>query len=366
MATVKMTGIGAALLLASLLLPMQGAQAQTDDTSASSVAVSAPVLLQGQTTPRTYSSEESAEINSSGGDPALLDYWTPERMASSVPDEVAVSANAEVSRQPEVPERPLAVASKPTGPLVPDSSSGPGATQSTAPITNFSRTIGKLYYRNLTTGEDTWCSAAAVNSNSKRVVITASHCLHSGKGGRFNGNVVFAPGANGQTNPLGIWQASTLRVSPEWVAGGGRYLDVNTAPAYANDVAFVTLFSGGNNNQRIVDAVGGHGLTYNGGYVFDASVFGYPQNNNGGRTMVGCAGPPTRMDTNFPQRLLLNCNFNGGSSGGPWLDQYNNSTGYGIVRSVTSTERYPEDSENGGPRFDDSTNAMYQASQTDA
>lgn len=65
--------------------------------------------------------------------------------------------------------------------------------------------------------------------------------------------------------------------------------------------------------------------------------FGYPSNLNNGERMWACWERTTTHYwwlSQFPK--IAGCNFGGGSSGGPWLDDYSNSTGLGHVRSVTS------------------------------
>lgn len=360
-------------LALSILVPATSASASSpppppSPSAGSSVAVPAPVQLDGRTAPHVYSQAESAQLNRQGGDPAVLNFWTPQRMATATPLDVGVSS-AVANRSPAASAtRPLQIGSRPTGPIASRTPSGASTPLTPAPITNFPPINGKLFFVEGGTNLSFVCSASAINSPSKREIITAAHCAHTGKGGSFSSNVMFAPGYDGRStpsDPYGKFQASTLRVSTEWVTYGGKDLTTDTEPGYARDVAFVTLYAGGNNNKNVVDAVGGHGFSYNGPYEFDASVFGYPMNNANGQVMVGCYGT-TMQDSNFTNRSLLGCNFDGGASGGPWLDQYDNSTGIGYVHGVTSTGTPPPSpSVNGAAHFDDATNTMFVMSQTD-
>lgn len=115
------------------------------------------------------------------------------------------------------------------------------------------------------------------------------------------------------------------------------------------DVGFVTTYSGGDWGARVVDTVGGHGLAFNGGTEFDTSIFGYPSNRDGGNKMWACWGTATDSSW-WDDRSQIGCNFGPGSSGGPWLWQYDNSTGQGYVRSVMST--VDGSGVNRGPYFD--------------
>lgn len=356
-----------ALACTAMTLPVSSAAAQPALAPASSVAAPAPVRLDGQGAPRVYSKSEALAVNARGGDSAVLGYWTPERMAEAVPEDVPVAPSASPIDPPPVsPTQPLTTSSLPVGPSVVLESP---AERASGPVTNFSRTNGKMFYYNVSESRNSSCSAAAINSTSKRQIITSAHCLHSGKNGTFNQNVVFVPGFDGRNNPtapVGRWQASTIRVSSEWVNTGGRFLSEETKEGFYRDIAFVTLFNGGTNNQPIVTTVGGHGFAYNGSYEFDATIFGYPDNNSFGNVMIACFGVTTRRPPNFPNRYLANCNFDTGASGGPWLANYSNATGLGTLRSVTSTTQGSDPLINGGVYFDDITNNMYLTSQTDA
>lgn len=131
---------------------------------------------------------------------------------------------------------------------------------------------------------------------------------------------------------------------------------------FERDVAFVTTYTNAS-GQKVVDAVGGYGLRTGGSRNFDVTVFGYPGNRDEGERMWACWGRTTThrwWTSSFPK--ITGCDFGGGSSGGPWLDDYNNSTGLGHVRSVTSFG--PEgNSYNGGPYFDDAVMNLYNSTR---
>lgn len=208
------------------------------------------------------------------------------------------------------------------------------------PVTNFSITNGKLFIGGYESGS--WCSASAVNTSSKRVLITAGHCVHSGQGGNWLNNLVFVPrynAFNADRDPVGRFQAYQLRTFNEWMNNS----NLN------RDVGWVTTFSGGDWNTTVVATVGGHGLAYNGGTGFDVSIFGYPSNRDGGNRMWACWGTATDNSI-WDDRSKITCNFGGGSSGGPWLWNYSNANGLGWVRSVMST--VDGSGVNRGPYFD--------------
>jgi V8-like Glu-specific endopeptidase len=296
----------------------------------------APVTLPGQKKARTYSPAELERNERIGGDPAVLAYWTQARMKAAKPLDMPGDAKF-------VDEAARALVKK-----LPETAAGPAAptrgrlaqTEAATPVTNYSITNGKLFIGGYESAS--WCSASAVNTTSKRVLITAGHCVHSGRGGTWRSNMVFVPSYNAfnaDRDPVGRFQAYRLRTFDSWMN------DSNLN----RDVGFVTTYSGGDSGARVVDTVGGHGLAVNGGTEFDTSIFGYPSNRDGGNKMWACWG--TATDSSWWDDLSkIGCNFDVGSSGGPWLWQYNNSTGQGYVRSVMST--LDGSGVNRGPYFD--------------
>ena len=340
--------IALAVAIAPVLSAVGPAWADTEPTHVAGSDLStsgslAPVRLPGDKAARTYSPEQLRTFERTGGDPAVLAYWTPERMKAAKPldapgDAVWVdkTARAAAAKTPTVAAQPVA-------PTIAKMTNYP------PPVTNFSITNGKLFIGGYESGS--WCSASAVNTPSTRVLITAGHCVHSGQGGTWQSNLVFVPrynAFNADHDPVGRFQAYRLRTFTEWMNNS----NLN------RDVGWVTTFSGGDWGTTVVNTVGGHGLAYNGGTEFDVSIFGYPSNLDGGNKMWACWGVATDSSI-WDDRSQIGCNFGGGSSGGPWIWNYNNDNGLGWIRSVMST--VDGSGVNRGPYFDtavlDGTNA---------
>ncbi|MEI2776778.1 MAG: peptidase [Tetrasphaera sp.] len=332
-----------------------GASTETEPpASTGSTSTLAPVLLPGMRAARTYTAAEARAFDKTGGDPKVLAYWTRARMRAAksldLPGDRAVIDKTvdKLARSRQAPQTTAPVAGRIAA-----------AQAKTPPVTNFSRTNGKLFIGGY--NSTSWCSASAVNTTSERVVITAGHCVHSGKGGNWLNNLVFVPGYNGYASdpaPVGMFQAYRLRTFNAWINNGGQYLTTATLPGFQRDVGFVTTYSGGDYGTTVVRTVGGHGLAYNGGYSWDVSLFGYPGNKNSGKVMWACWGT-TAADTWAYRTRIDGCGFGGGSSGGPWLWQYSNSTGLGYVRTVMSTYNSSLN-RNAGAYFD---TAVYNALQ---
>ena len=314
-----------------------------EDSASSSTAVVAPTTFGRSATtihPDSASSETTTELTAQ--DSEVLAYWTPERLASAVPYEsptvdaaishsteepaVAAPTGPEGSTPPASPLEELSSATRSEGTVLAEDHAaeiGPLA----MPVTNFPNTNGKLFFNGYGTN-NAYCSASALNTDTKRVIITAGHCVYDS--GAWKQNVVFVPNydiRNADPDPVGIWTVHTLRTFNSWINNGDL----------THDVGMATLNNGGDNNQRIVDAVGGHGMAWNGSYAFDVSIFGYPSNktNPSGRyTMWACWGTTFQSGK---RDSIKGCAFGPGASGGPWLYDFDNASGLGYVKSVTST-----------------------------
>lgn len=314
--------------------------AATDDDVVSTVA---PVLKGNGVTARTYSAQEAQRVDAEGGDPAVLDYWTPERMAAATSlddagDRALVSQMAQNTARTMAAEASLAPVDKTaqddiivTRPVAPAGAEPAGKAGGVEPLAvRFPITTGKLFIGGV--NGDQYCSASALNTRSKRVVITAGHCVHSGRGGSWYNNLVFVPKYNGNSStpaPYGKFQARTLHTFKAWIQYGG------TTRGWGRDVGFLSTYTNGN-NKRVVAAVGGNGLLISESFKFTASVFGYPSNLANGEVMQGCRGGAAKTRSVPHTSKIVGCNFGGGSSGGPWLWKYNRDTRLGYTRGVTS------------------------------
>ncbi len=311
----------------------------------SSIAVTPPTTV-GRDTP----ARAPAAAGRASSDPAqttteqrVLAYWTPQRLAAAVPRtparpsasvrpgaSAAVTAGALAATRgaggsgSTAPVAPRAAAS--SAAKVPGASTAAGPKKTAGRISRFSMTNGKLFFDGY--GKDHgYCTAAAINTPTKRVVVTAGHCVY--EAGQWSRNLVFVPGYDGRKkdpHPRGMFAVKKVRTFNSWV----RNQD------YTRDVAFATLANGGDRNRRVVDEVGGHGLSWGGSRSFAATIFGYPSNRtkpDGAFTMWACGGKTFPADT---MTKVVGCYFGPGSSGGPWLYRYNSKTGLGRVRSVTS------------------------------
>jgi V8-like Glu-specific endopeptidase len=163
-----------------------------------------------------------------------------------------------------------------------------------------------------------YCSATAINSASRKLVLTAGHCVNSGPqapNGRstWSNLLEFVPAYSGGTAPFGAFIAhrDSVFAPKQWVKFGN--------PNYDMGAILTTPNAEGIN---VADAVGG-GATI----VTDLSrkqdfqTFGYPGSS---RWMQGCDSPYVGDDILTyripgPPTIAIGCHWVPGASGGGWL-----------------------------------------------
>ncbi|MFJ3391601.1 trypsin-like serine peptidase [Leifsonia aquatica] len=342
-------------VFAGIAAPAQAAPNDHPTIEVSGDTTSAVPALSPDVLRSTRSMPSSAEqLDETGGDPRVLDYWTPERIAGAVPVETPELAATEVSPRTlaaEEPETSISEAALPT-----ESSAG---VRAAPPVTNFSKTNGKVFFRDASDGKTYMCSGAALNSGSLRLVATAGHCVHGGPGKTWHQNWVFIPGYHKGSRPYGTFTASRLRTFSDWINHGQTGLGFNS------DVAFVTTYTS-TSGSKLVNAVGGHRLTYGGNYDFDASNFGYPGNLDSGEVMWACWGTTgSRLNSLYRFHSMSGCNFGGGASGGPWLANYSNATDLGSIRTINSFGPASNTSYIAGPYLDSRIVGLYNDANND-
>jgi len=237
-------------------------------------------------------------------------YWTPQRMRSTAPLDAALAAN------------PLALASF-----------APVATPTTPPfIVN-----GRLFV--VQGRKQGYCSATAINSLTRRLVLTAAHCLHSGPafGGRagiWSRYVEFVPAFTNETAPFGAFVArrNAIYTPRQWVKFGNPNYDVGAV-----------LTSPNAEGLNVADVVGGATIVADTSRRQQFQTFGYPGKST---VMQGCESPyvgddPLTYRIPGPPTLAIRCHWAPGASGGGWLVEegksINGVTSYGKRRDRVHT-----------------------------
>jgi hypothetical protein len=178
------------------------------------------------------------------------------------------------------------------------------------------------------------CSGTSVNAPNRSVVLTAGHCVFEDffGGHWFDENWVFVPGYRFGQRPFGVFPATRIDATRQWIASGSENFDVGAATVGRNE-----------KGQSLGAAVGGYGIAWNQkpDQVFD--IHGYPvEFPFDGQTQRICSQTPYRGHdaesflTAGPLNESVDCELTGGASGGGWTIAGN------VLNSVTNYG-YPDD-----------------------
>ncbi|MFC0039702.1 trypsin-like serine peptidase [Actinomadura rayongensis] len=316
------------------------AAATASAANAAPAVPAAPAAKTAGTSASTARLSDGSAVNSAAAAAKVAKYWTAARMKAARPVPVpkaragALGAAGPTGRAGSSPSaRAIAsAANKMAG----------GNLKLAAAITE-SAVVGKVFFHK-PSGGDWVCSASALNSPSKQLVITAGHCVHEGAGGTWVTNWTFAPRYRSGSRPFGTFAAKQFRTFNSWISSSDLQ----------RDVGMVTTWPLSGN--KLVNVVGGNGLNWNWPKNVAVTILGYPQNANNGEIQQWCQGT-TYDGGNYT--IALNCNFNGGSSGGPWIMSFDNGTGLGQTDGVMST--LGSGGVNRASYFDDAVKAMFDA-----
>lgn len=278
----------------------------------------------------------------------VADYWTAERMADAVPLDRLVARNqtaGEVERGEPRVVRPqlVGVLDGVLGLLNPGSAGEPwtggGAVAQTA---------GRVFFT--TGGQDASCSGNAVNSANGDVVVTAGHCVKYQ--GEWATNWVFVPGYDGGEKPHGEWAAQQLLATTQWAENEDLNHDVGMAVVREK------------NGRSLTDVVGGQGIAFNQQRGQQMYAFGYPAAAPyDGESLIYCSGEVRDDLLGLSDDQGMTCDMTGGSSGGPWFLDFDESTGAGVQNSVNSFKYVFDSSTMYGPYFGDSVESLYDRAQ---
>jgi len=117
-------------------------------------------------------------------------------------------------------------------------------------------------------------------------------------------------------SPYGMWTVTSITVAQGWITSHDPNLDF----------AFLTVAPRSGKWRAIQNVTGGLQLGVNRGYDHSIYVIGY---NNTDSEPLGCAATSTEFEAN---QMQFYCNdYWDGTSGGPWILNFNPVTGSGIV-----------------------------------
>jgi V8-like Glu-specific endopeptidase len=173
-------------------------------------------------------------------------------------------------------------------------------------------TVGKLFFS--INGSPFVCSASVIQ---RRVVATAGHCVHSGTSAGFHSNWVFVPAFRDGSAPFLSWNWRYVIVTGTWAGGGGG---VPNAADYAMIEFGDQPLSNGAPPSKLGNVTGWLGWQTVSLSTNHTSKLGYPCN------LDSCQKMQDVMSNNFrntsPNNVEYGSDARGGSSGGPWVQNF--------------------------------------------
>lgn len=172
-------------------------------------------------------------------------------------------------------------------------------------------TVGALFY---TTGtESHFCTASVVDSPHGDIVLTAAHCVY---GSSYATNIAYVPEWHDGVSPYGTWTVTSITVAQGWISSHDQDLDF----------AFLTVEPRSGGQLPVQRVTGGLRLGVDAGSSHKISVIGY---NDTDSDPVGCATTSSQFG---PAQMQFYCDdYWDGTSGGPWILDFDPVTGGGIV-----------------------------------
>ncbi|WP_036322540.1 trypsin-like serine peptidase [Microbispora sp. ATCC PTA-5024] len=303
-----------------------------------------------------------ADVVAHAAPPPSGTYWTPERMARALPIDLHGAMDRTVSAVRRVGAVAAGVLPPVAPPVripqaaIPAARSGPMRAAALPATTSGSRwpaggqvtrTTGRVFLT--MDGVDFVCSASAIRSANRDVVVTAGHCVKDGAGS-WAENWTFVPGYDQGRQPYGAFPARRMFVAGPWSRRGDDDYDVGMVAVSAPD------------GRHLTDAVGGQEIGFDTARGQRTYGFGFPADPPyDGQRLLYCAG----VVHGDPQRQTrdqgMRCDLTAGASGGPWLSGFDPATGRGLLTSVSSFKYSNDHRTMYGPYFGAAVRDLYRA-----
>jgi len=175
------------------------------------------------------------------------------------------------------------------------------------------RTVGKLFFS--INGVPYLCSASVIQ---RRIVATAGHCVHSGNlATGFYSDFVFVPAYRDGVAPFKTWNWRVVTTTYTWATGNGV---VPNAADYAMIEFDDQSLSTGAPPSRLGTVTGWLGWQTNSLTPNHTSKLGYPCNLDACQKMQDVTSNSFR--TTDPNNVEYGSDARGGSSGGPWVQNF--------------------------------------------
>ncbi len=282
----------------------------------------------------------------------IVGYWTAARMQSATPRDFVRNASGDF--------KPFAR---------PGTGGGGSVTGASWPDGKglIYKASGKVFF---TMGGSRYVCSGAVADDGRTgysLILTAAHCAYDEVADEFATNWMFIPQYDSSptstcaNTAFGCWTASALVVH-----NGYASRETFDDEATWHDFAFAVVGAGGKSGTAQLDGtVGSFGITFNKfGTGTKMYAFGYPAAEKyKGNNLTYCAGPVGYDPYNSNSTYRMDCNMTGGSSGGPWLSGFDETSGDGTLSSLNSYG-YSGVRAMHGPWFNSDTQDVYGAANS--
>lgn len=238
---------------------------------------------------------------------------------------------------------PFALPPRPTnGQSHPFTTKTASADGGVAPVDSFPwRAAGKMFMK--FGGQTFVCTASVIGKN---LLVTAAHCVHNfgEKEQGFADSITFEPARHGNgpnARPFGAWTAKEWWIPKAYFDGTDTCSPNAPGVVCENDVALVVLEK--LNNQFVADVTGKFGFksddwgygNFLGSKAAQITQLGYPSQNYDGVHMI-------RTDSlgyqDAPNNVVIGSAQTGGSSGGPWIQNFGMKTSYSGTQPVNDDD----------------------------
>lgn len=293
----------------------------------------------------------------------VVDFWTVDKVKKAKPRDFVYDEATGTFELRAAPAKPAAKPVKPG-----DGTSVLGADWTGGGLVQ--EATGKVLFA---MGADYYVCSATVTKDSKTdrsIVTTAGHCVYDNASGAFATNWLFVPDYDSAVVALdgagqfcaqttyGCWTATALVASRAFTG----QTSFNTT-ATQHDYAFAAMGTGGhstNASAQLDTTVGAQAISFTAGQQGDPTyLFGYPAAKPfDGTRLIYSAGPLGTDPLNANLTYRVGSTMTGGSSGGPWFQSFNATSGNGTQISVNSYG-YSRLKYMHGPVFTDETEGMF-------
>lgn len=171
------------------------------------------------------------------------------------------------------------------------------------------RAVGKLFFT--TPNGNATCSGAVI---APRVVLTAGHCVHNGKGNWYS-NFMFVPAFSNGSAPYSSWTSTYMASTGTWVNGGG------TVPNSA-DWAMIEIAdqSVSGTTQSLGRVTGWLGFLTLSTMPNHSTILGYPTAFDNGQLMHQVSAQSSVAVA--PNNAEYGSDMGSGAGGGPWIQNF--------------------------------------------